>query len=101
MNYLDKISEMKNPLDRVLAFQIESRLERGSQKSRKAAEELCAILGRGVSPEAFARRLAIEIEDNGLFRSRSERIEEFANLLLNLVNHLKDEAKDRRVRDAR
>ena len=67
-----------------------------SEKARPAAEAINAILGKGVSPESFSQRLAIEIEDNGMFRNRCERIENFAKMLAETAELLKAEASRRR-----
>lgn len=66
------------------------------ERARPACAALAEILGRGVSPDALAVRLAIEIEDAGAFRSRAERIGAFALLLAQAAEALAHEARARK-----
>jgi len=69
------------------------------ERARPACAALAEILGRGVSPDALAVRLAIEIEDNGAFRTRSERIGAFALMLAQAAEALAHEARCRITKD--
>lgn len=70
------------------------------ERARPAAAALAEILGRGVSPDALAVRLAREIEDAGAFRDRAERIGAFALLLDQAAEALAREARARIARDS-
>lgn len=71
-----------------------------SNKARPAAEAIHEVLGRGVGPADLAHRLAIVIEDAGIFRWRSSNIDSIAAMLEQTAKHLRAEAASRRERDA-
>jgi hypothetical protein len=85
-------------LDWALGIQIERHRAEQIERARPAAAALAEILGRGVSPDALAARLAIEIEDAGAFRDRAERIGAFALLLAQAAEALAHEARARIAR---
>ena len=82
-------------LDWSLAVQIERFRAVQIERARPAAAALAEILGRGVSPEALAARLAIEIEDGVGFRYRSQSIAAFALLLSQAAEALRTESERR------
>ena len=82
-------------LDWALGLQIERHRAEQIERARPAAAALAEILGRGVSPDALAARLAIEIEDAGAFRNRAERIAAFALLLSQAAEALRTESERR------
>lgn len=89
-----------NPIDRILSTRIEDRRTAASDKARPTAEAIHATLGRGVGAPDLAHRLAIVVEDAGLFRSRSARIDAMAAMLYHTAECLQVEAEARRRRDA-
>jgi hypothetical protein len=90
------MTQYTNPIDRILALQIERRSREASERARPAAEALEAILGRGVTPQALAHRLAITVEDAGMFRSRCDRIDTMAAMLEATAAALRAEVDIRR-----
>lgn len=89
-------ADLRDRLEAMLAESLRGQIER----ARPAAAALAAILGHGVSPAALAARLAIEIEDAGMFRDRAERIGAFALLLDQAAEALAHEARARIARDS-
>ena len=87
-------------LNWALGVQIERHRAEQIERARPAAAALAAILGRGVSPDALAARLAIEIEDAGAFRDRAERIGAFALLMAQAAEALAHQARARIARDS-
>lgn len=87
-------------LDWALAVQIERHRAVQIERARPAAAALAETLGRGVSPDALAARLAIEIEDGVGFRYRADAIGAFALLMAQAAEALANEARARIVRDS-
>lgn len=66
------------------------------KRARPAILEILAILGKGVSPQALAAGLAIQIEDSSGYAGRAERIAIKADLLAATAAALQAEAERRK-----
>jgi hypothetical protein len=86
-------------LDWTIAAQIERFRAEQIARARPACAALAEILGRGVSPDALAARLAIEIDDGGDYRTRAERVGAFALMMAQAAEALAHEARCRITKD--
>jgi hypothetical protein len=98
--FLPLPAQRPGSLDWALGVQIERHRAEQIERARPACAALAEILGRGVSPDALAARLAIEIEDGVAFKFRAEAIGAFALLMAQAAEALAHEARARIARDS-